>query len=472
MEAELDTAITQAEAVRRGEVSARQLAEAALARIEASDAELGAAVAVVPEVTLAAADAVDAAVAAGEDPGPLAGVPFGVKDLDTCAGFPTTEGSLWFVDRPPSTADSIHVARLRAAGAVPVAMTAAPEFGTVAFTSTKAHGTTRNPWDLERTPGGSSGGSAAMVAAGLTAMATASDGGGSTRIPASFSGLVGHKPSFGRIPSEHATTSQTAVKGVLTTTVADTARALDVTAGPDDRDRTSLPATGISFERAIEELDVSDLRIGWSGDLGFAVVDPEVSALTRAAAERLAAAAGVELFDATVDLGDPTRAWMTSSAIDQWLHVDRDHESRLDELMPSVRRGYDQTLDWPGRRYVKVLRDRTELEARVARVYEEVDVLCTPATAVVAFAAAGPPPGVIDGQEVHAGMSVPFTMVANLCWNPACSVPAGLTAAGLPIGLQVMGRRHDDATVLRLARLAEQTWGWPRTAPGWPRAAA
>src|SRR5262249_33101085 len=161
--------------------------------------------------------AVDDAVASGRDPGPFAGVPIGVKDLEDAKGLPTSHGSLLFKDSGPEAADSIHLARLRAAGCVPIGKTAAPEFGTVAFTHTKAFATTRNPWNLERPPGGSSGGSAAAVAAGIVPMATSSDGGGSTRIPAGFSGLVGMKPSFGRIPHPFPAASQTAVYGVEVT---------------------------------------------------------------------------------------------------------------------------------------------------------------------------------------------------------------------------------------------------------------
>src|SRR5205823_11644205 len=229
--------------------------------------------------------AVDAAIARGDDPGPLAGVPFGVKDLEDCAGLPTSHGSLLYKGRPPVAADSIHVGRLRAAGAVPVGKTAAPEFGAIAYTSTPAWGTTRNPWNLERTPGGSSGGSAAAVAAGLVPFCTASDGGGSTRIPASFTGLFGMKPSYGRIPHPRAALSQTTCVGALTTTVADAARHLDVAAGPDDRDRASLPPPTVSYERAAEELDVGGLRALWSPDMGYAVVVPEIEGLARSAAE-------------------------------------------------------------------------------------------------------------------------------------------------------------------------------------------
>src|SRR5437016_10024842 len=211
--------IETAAAVRQGELKASEVLDECLGRIEAATPRLNAFVHLDPEGAARAASAVDSAVAEGRDPGPLAGVPFGVKDLEDCAGMPTSYGSLLFKGRPPVGADSVHVARLRAAGAVPLGKTAAPEFGTTCYTSTKAWGTTRNPWDPEMTPGGSSGGSAAAVASGMVPFCTASDGGGSTRIPASFTGLVGLKASFGRIPHPPVGTSQTTALGALTTTV-------------------------------------------------------------------------------------------------------------------------------------------------------------------------------------------------------------------------------------------------------------
>src|SRR5438094_2386855 len=218
------TVIETAEAVRAGEMKAVEVLDECLAAIDAHNAPLNAFVHLDPDLAHRAAEAVDEAVARGDDPGPLAGVPFGVKDLEHCEGMPTTFGSVPFADRGPEPRDDLNVARLRAAGAVPVGKTAAPEFGTLNFTKTKVSGVTRNPWDVSRTPGGSSGGSAAAVAAGIVPFATASDGGGSTRIPAAFSGLVGHKPSHGRIPQPAPMGNQTGVRGALTTTVADSAR--------------------------------------------------------------------------------------------------------------------------------------------------------------------------------------------------------------------------------------------------------
>ncbi|HEX9994284.1 MAG TPA: amidase family protein [Acidimicrobiales bacterium] len=456
-----------ADAVRRGERSAVDAVEAALAAVEAGNPRLNAFVHVDADLAIAAARGVDAAVRRGQDPGPFAGVPFGVKDLEDCAGMPTTRGSLLYADRGPVGLDSVHVARLRAAGAVPIGKTAAPEFGTLNFTKTKVFGVTRNPWDPARTPGGSSGGSAAAVSAGLVPMATASDGGGSTRIPAAFSGLVGMKPSFGRIPHPRVNASQTSVYGVMATTVRDAARHLDVTAGPDDRDRTSLPPPAVRYEEAAESLDVAGLRAAWSPDLGFAVVDPEVEAVAAAAAAALVDAAGLVAVDRPVVLTDPVRLWLSAGALDLWLDVeDGQWPAMADDVTLWVRRSLEQTEHMEVPRLARVARRRWRLEEEVGAVFDDVDVLLTPTTAVPAFAAEGPPPTEIGGRAVPSGaMATPFTMLANLCWNPAVSVPAGLTADGLPVGLQVMVRRHADEVVLRLARVLEEARPWPRHAP-------
>ena len=461
-----ETAIEIAASVSAGERSAREVVDDRLARIEAGNGPLNAFVVVDEDAARAAADRVDAQVAAGQDPGPFAGVPFGVKDLEDCAGMPTSHGSAIYADRPPVDEDSVHVARLRAAGAVPVGKTAAPEFGTLNFTRTIPFGTTRSPWGVDRTAGGSSGGSAAAVAAGLVPVATASDGGGSTRIPASFAGLVGMKPSHGRIPHPGPSGSQTAVFGLLTTTVAESARHLDVVAGPDERDRLSLPAPSLGYEDAIETLAVGGLRARWSSDLGFAVTDPEVAGLCRAAAEALADEAGLALDEEPIDLGDPLRLWFRAGAADLWLDLEKGMWPEVaGEVTPFVRQALEMTQDYTIPRYAEVLRLREVLQAHMAVVFDDVDVVLCPTTAVPAFDADGPPPTVIDGQEVGMGMATPYTMPANLCWNPAVSVPAGLTADGLPVGLQIIARRHRDEVPLRLARILEQTRPWPRHAP-------
>jgi aspartyl-tRNA(Asn)/glutamyl-tRNA(Gln) amidotransferase subunit A len=447
-----------ADSVRRGERKAVELLDLALERIAATNDELNAFVHLDEALSREAAEAVDAAVARGEDPGLLAGVPFGVKDLDDCAGMPTSHGSLWFKDGPPATHDTLCVARLRAAGAVPVGKTAAPEFGILNFARTKAFGVARNPWDLERTPGGSSSGSAAAVAAGVVPVATASDGGGSIRIPAAFCGLVGHKPSFGRVAHPAAMTSQTTSVGVVTTTVAEAARCLDVQAGPDDRDRTSLPAPPVRYEEAIETLATQGLRARWSPDLGFVPeVDAEVLEQCRAAAEVLAGAAGLELDEEPVVLPDATAVWLQSGVLGGWVLEDMKDlwPDRAEELMPNTRRGFEASAETTAPKIGRIHLRRFKFEEAAAALFADVDVLLTPATAVPAFAAEGPPPG--------GAMSTPFTMLANLANNPATSIPCGFTAAGLPIGLQVVAPRHRDDLCLRLARILEQAQPWART---------
>ena len=420
------TAIEIADAVRAGERSAREVVEEYLTRIDAGNGALNAFVHLDADAATRAATRIDEQVAS----------------------------------------DSIHVARLRAAGGVPVGKTAAPEFGTLSFTRTLAFGVTTSPWGEGRTPGGSSGGSAAAVAAGLVPVSTASDGGGSTRIPASFSGLVGMKPSHGRIPLEGPSGSQTAVVGLLTTTVAESARHLDAVAGPDSRDRLSLPVARHDYGELIESLATDGLRARWSPDLGFGATDPEVAALCQAAAEGLAEHAGLVMDDGQVDLGDPVRLWFQAGAADLWLSLEPGMWPQVaDELTPFVRRGLEATEKLGMARYAEVLRLREQLQAHMAALFDEVDVVLCPTAAVPAFADKGPPPTVIDGQEVGLGMATPYTMPANLCWNPAISVPAGLTEDGLPVGLQIIAQRHRDEVPLRLARILEQVRPWPRHAP-------
>ena len=461
----MPTAIEIAESIRRGERKATEVLDAALAAIDTANPTLNAFVALDAEGARRAAEAVDATVAAGRDPGPFAGVPFGVKDLEDCAGLPTTYGSRLYQGRPPADADSVHVSRLRAAGAVPVGKTAVPEFGAVALTDTPACGVTRNPWNPSRTPGGSSGGSAAAVAGGLVPMATSADGGGSTRIPAAFSGLVGFKPSYGRIPHPGNQPSATDVYGALVTSVADAARHLDVTAGPHDLDRLSLPAPALRYEDTIETLDVDGLRALWSADLGYAIVDPEVAAVAEEAASALMTAGGLQQVHRRVALTDPMRLWARAGVMDLWMHIEPGMwPERADDFSDYVRIALSHTQDVPAPGMARTWQRRQQLDDDLAALFGDIDVLLTPTTAVPAFAAEWPMPSEINGVKVHPSMTVPFTMLANLGWHPAISVPAGLTRSGLPVGLQVQCRRHADEVVLRLARIFEQVRPWPLVA--------
>jgi aspartyl-tRNA(Asn)/glutamyl-tRNA(Gln) amidotransferase subunit A len=303
----LDDACSLADAIRRGEVRAADALEASLAAIEPS--ALNAAVYVDAEGARRTALDVDARVSAGEDPGPFAGVPTLVKDLFDVAGMPTTHGSLVFKDNIADH-DSTHVARLRGAGCVIVGKSAAPEFGLVAYTATKVHGVTRNPWNLERTPGGSSGGAAAAVAGGLVPLATASDGGGSIRIPAAYTGLVGLKGTFGRIPRGPAARNGqlTTSLGIISRSVRDTARCYDVCAGYDARDPFSLPRVD-GWESALGTRELRGLRAVVSPTLGSAIVHPEIVSIVEDSAGFLIDEAGLERVDVDVKLPENGIAW-------------------------------------------------------------------------------------------------------------------------------------------------------------------
>ncbi len=464
----MPTVLDAAREIRAGERSSLELVEDCLSAIARANGGLNAFVHVDAKGTRAAAERVDDVVRSGRGAtlAPLAGVPFGVKDLEDCEGMPTTRGSRWFADAPVARSDSILVGRLRAAGAIPIGKTATPELGAWAYTSSPLLGVTRNPWNLEFTPGGSSGGSSAAVAAGLVPFCTASDGGGSIRTPASFTGTVGLRPTYGRIPTLGDThLSQNAVVGVLTTTVADTALLLDITAGPDPRDRTCLPSPPTSYLHALEALELEGIRIAWSGDLGFAVVSREVRAICERAANALAQASGTDLHASRLTLDDYTSIYTQLEGVDRFVGIDRDlWERRIDEADPLAAPGWAHFSRRTLPQAAAVERARRALVARMADFFDAFDLLVTPTASMAPFAAEGPMPDEIDGVAVHRGMSVALTFLASLVNLPAISVPAGFTTDGLPVGLQLIGRRHRDELVQAVAARFEAASPWPRHA--------
>ena len=469
---EMPSVVDAARAIRGGTMSAVDLTNECLAAIERQNEALNAFVYLDADQALESAAIVDETVRAGrlDALGPLAGVPFGVKDLEDCAGMPTTKGSRWYADSPAKDTDSIHVGRLRRAGAIPIGKTATPEFGAWAYTSSPLLGVTRNPWDVRCTPGGSSGGTSAAVASAMVPFGTASDGGGSIRTPASFTGLVGLKCTYGRIPTFGDThLAQNAVVGALTTTVADTALLLDVMCGPDPRDRTCLPAPTRRYVEVNGDLDLSGLRVAWSADLGFAEVDHEVERLCAAAAIDFVTALGTEIVDASIVLDDYVRTYVSIEGVDRFVGVDPDlWRSRTSELDPLSADGWGQlatrTLPWAA----SVEANRRALVRQVAAIFEDVDLIVTPMSCVPAFAAEGPMPTRINGVDVHAGMSVVLAMLANLVNLPAISVPAGVTSAGLPVGLQVIAPRFAEDVLIAGAALFERQRPWQRHCPATP----
>lgn len=457
------TAEEAAQAVRDRAVSATELTQQALTAIAARDGVLNAFAYVDADGALRAAAETDRCIAEGGYPGPLAGVPFGVKDLEDAAGMPTVRGSRWFAGCGPAARDDLHIARLRAAGAIPVGKTAVPEFGASAYTTSQVHGITRNPWDPSRTPGGSSGGSAAAVSAGLVPFCTASDGGGSIRTPAAFTGLPGLRPSYGRIPTLGVThVAQNAVIFALATTVADTALLLDVCAGPDLRDRTSLPAPQFSYRSAIDHLQTTGLRAAISPDLGFVPVETEIGDLVAAAYEDLVRLAGLRAVPVPVALDDFLGIYTEIEGVDRWIGLPGGHwPARAAELGPALRKRWAASARVTLPQLAEVYTRRCRLELQVAGLFDSLDVLVTPSASYPAFPADGPIPTMVSGVRVAPLTGVAFPILASLCNLPAITVPAGLTRSGMPVGMQIVARQHCEHVCLRLARLLEQHRPWP-----------
>lgn len=460
----IEAAWETAQRVRRKEVSAREVVEDTLQRIEKLNPALNAFIAVDGDLALAAADDVDRTIARGDDPGPFAGVPVGVKDLEPAAGLPFTLGSRIHADDIADT-DSIQVARLKAAGAIVVGKTNTPEFGYKGFTNNRLFGPTRNPWNLERTPGGSSGGSAAAVTAGIVAMATASDGGGSIRIPAALAGCYGIKPTIGRIPRggvEDSHWSFLSHPGPLTRTVRDAARWLDVTAGKHPEDTMSLDGSTGHYEPGLM-VPLELRRIGWSEDLGYAAVEPEVVTIARKAAEALAAATGAELVEAGPGFAEPIEAWMTIATSGDAAAIERWTDDMKELAEPGYLRmaEYGKTLSAID--YANALQERHQVNYLMTKYFEQYDLLLTPAMPTTAFMAEGPPPKVIGGRDVPVSGTIPFTYPFNLTGHPAASAPAGIASDGLPVGLQIVGPRFRDDLVLRASAAFEAASPFP-----WP----
>jgi Asp-tRNA(Asn)/Glu-tRNA(Gln) amidotransferase A subunit family amidase len=459
------SAVELAAAIRARRLSPVEITEAVLARIDAINPKLNAYCTVAAERARSDARAAEAAATRGEALGALHGLPVSFKDLTPTAGIRTTMGSRIFEHWMPEV-DAIVVERARRAGAVVLGKTNTPEFGCKGVTDNLVFGHTRNPWNPGRVAGGSSGGAAAAVAAGLGPLAEGSDLAGSIRIPASVCGVVGFKPSLGRVPLWPALNGYTGFShvGPLTRTVADAALLLAVWAGPDDRDPKSLPATGEDFARAVDG-GVRGLRVAWSPDLGTAPVDPEVRRITEAAAKAFVDLGGrVEeehppLDDALalfMDLTAPYRAAAMAPHLPRW------HDQLDPMLRLRLERAEGMTaVEWEGATH-----RRTALWHRVRDFFERHDVLLTPTTSVAAFPIGQTFPAEIDGHRLTNQLEwFPFTYPFAITGQPAISVPAGFTSEGLPVGLQIVGRRFADVTVLRVAAAFEAMRPWAHRRP-------
>jgi aspartyl-tRNA(Asn)/glutamyl-tRNA(Gln) amidotransferase subunit A len=388
-----------------------------------------------------------------------------IKDLEDAAGMPTTHGSVVFKDNI-ATSDSISTARVRAAGAVIVGKSAAPEFGFVGYTATKLHGVTRNPWDPERTPGGSSGGSAAAVAGGLVPIASGTDGGGSIRGPASSCGLVGMKGSYGRIPRGPRAElgAITSVLGCEARSVRDAARWYDIAAGYDARDPFSLPRVD-GWEAQLGTHDLAGLRAVISPDLGNSIVHPDVTRVVLDAAEALIAATGMRRVELDVRLPEDGIAWASAGLPSLVADLKDRWPDCADDLTFEIRYGMESSVRYRARHAAAVDRFRMEMNEAMAALFEQTDIVLCPVNPFEPFPAAGPMPRYIDDVKVNPYNGGALTIPANIAGYPAISIPAGLSPAGLPIGLQAIARRHEDALLLDLALAMERARPWPLVAP-------
>jgi len=456
-----------AAAMRTRQLSPVEVLAAVLARIEALNPQLNAFLTVNAEGALAAARQAEAAIMQGAALGLLHGLPVSIKDLEPTAGLRCTYGSK-FYENNIATFDGLVTERVKAAGGIITGKTNTPNYGHKDMTDNRLGPPCRNPWKLDRTPGGSSGGAAAAVAAGLGPLAHGTDGAGSVRIPAALSGVFGLKPSYGRIPNwpnPDIWTGRTH-HGPLTRTVADAALMLQALAGPDPRDPHSINNVPDDYQAAVAQpfAALRGLRVAWSADFGYAAVDPQVRSLAERAAQRFAD------FGCTVEAVNPGwrdprdiagLAWYVSYAARLGAQYDENPgwmDATLAEMIEAGRRA-------SGVEHVRTSIDRTTFYQEALRFFADYDLLLTPQMPLGAWGV-DEWPTTIDGKPTPSMFDrLCFTFPFNMTGQPAASVPCGFTSEGLPVALQIVGRWHADTLVLQASAAFEQAQPWAQVRP-------
>jgi len=442
--------------IRSRELSAVEVMDAHIAQIERVNPAVNAIVTFLPELARAGARTVDAALARGDDPGPLAGLPVAHKDLAVTRGIRTTFGSPIYKDFVPDV-DTIVVERLKKAGAITIGKTNVPEFGAGSQTFNPLFGATCNPYDLNKTPGGSSGGAAAALACGLIPIADGSDLGGSLRNPASFCNVAGLRPSPGRVPNWPSPSAwfPMGVVGPMARTVQDIALTMSAIAGPDPRAPTSLQDPAVLFNRPLAR-DFKGARIAWSRDLGGLPLEPEVSEITEKQ-RRIFTELGCVVEDATPDLRDADnifsvmRAWNMELSFGQLLKSKRDQMK--DTVIWNIEQGSRLTGPQVGAAEVQC----TQLFHRMREFMQKYDFLVAPVVQVLPFAVEVPYPTEINGVKLDTYIDwMRSCSRITVTGAPALSVPCGFSRQGLPVGLQIVGRHQDDFGVLQIAHAFEQ----------------
>ncbi|TFF84171.1 MAG: amidase [Promethearchaeota archaeon] len=396
----------------------------------------------------------------------LRGIPCSIKDLALTKGIRTTFGSKMYEHFIPKV-DSIYVERLKDAGCVIIGKTNTPEFGFKGATNNLIFGTTKNPWNLDKTCGGSSGGAGAAVASGISPLAQGSDGGGSIRIPASLNGVYGIKPSFGRVPDypkEYIFAHTLSVSGPITRYVKDAALMLDVMKGPFEGYRHSLPAEDISYYEQVE-LKPSKLKVAYSLDMGYAkVLDSEVEKSVLDSVEKFNSF-GWEPEKVKMKLKKPELAFYTIWISELGYSLRSKLKEWRDKMDPDLVRMIEGGLGYDGPSIIRAMEARKAVFEGFYKIFKNFDILITPTTAVPAFDLGKSFPTKINGKNVSPTAWQAFTFPINLIGNPAASIPCGWSKEGLPLGMQIIGRRFQDIVVLQVSKAFEEIAPWQDKRP-------
>ena len=449
-------------------VSPVELTELYFDRIDRLDSKLNSYLLLTRDTAKESAKKAEEAVVRGDDLGPLHGLPIPIKDTQMTGGVRTTMGSLVTKDLVPER-DSAVVERVLGAGAIMLGKTNVPEMGMVGTCENRLGDHGRNPWNTDHTPGGSSGGAAAAVAAGLCPIATGSDGGGSIRIPSTFCGVYGIKPTQGRVSGYTGLDGAPmpnifSQSGPLSRTVGDAALLLQVLAGHDPRDPTSLREAPPDFVGAVDN-DVARLRIAWSPDFGFAEVDPEVLQVTSKAAQ-LFEELGCHVEDSDLVLEPPYDVFGPIMAADSYATTGHYLDTHRDQLTEFAIFFLEMGAKVTTADYAAALGQVDVLKARMDDLFEEYDLLLSPTACFPAF-----PnetfPGSIRGESAYPEQywNGAFTLPINVIGHTAASIPAGFSSGGLPIGLHIVGRRGDEETVLAASAAFERASPWIQHRP-------
>jgi aspartyl-tRNA(Asn)/glutamyl-tRNA(Gln) amidotransferase subunit A len=459
-----------AASIRARRASPVEVTRAALDRIHASQPVLNAFITIAEDIAMVQAREAEAAVMRGDDVGPLHGVPVAVKDLIPTAGIRTTWGSLIFKDHVPDT-DATVVTRLKQAGAIIVGKTTTPEFGQQCLTEAPLFGRTRNAWRGDRTSGGSSGGSAVAVAAGLVPLAVATDGGGSTRIPAACNGVVGFKQGLGVVPQEYAQDGFGNISYItpMTRTVADTALMLSVMAGPDPRDPLTTGRRAWDFiDATLPYGDLAGTRVAWRPRLGNGAVAASVLSACEAAVCVLAQL-GAIVSEPTTPFENPESVWFVNNGAYRRAQFGHHLEQHRAIMCPTFVRQMDRVASYTAAELYEAIFARTRLYRQVQAWFDTADIVAMPTLSRPALPIDQDffGPIEIDNQSVESIRAAwyPYTMPFNLTGNPAVSLPCGFDAAGMPLAIQLVARPGEDGRLLRVAALFEQARPWADRTP-------